>query len=357
MVPYRNRKPQSNMTNFKIMLLLLLWLSDMLELSFGFQLIHQHRLTRKSMVIGGRNNRNRHYLPSSNDDMVLVCYGMANDDDDEIIISYRLATKEDISNCFEIEKASYPSDEAATLKSLTYRQENANEYFLCAFLENDLLIGFICSTRCSKFEEDTMTTHDPNGPILAIHSVVIEESYRRKGYASHMMKHYLHHHVKDNNNNNNNNGIDKIALLAKSHLLGFYVNAGFSVIGPSPIIHGKEQWYDLQLVLEETKTQQHPRWFVKTEQFKKPYPVVKPFLDLHKEWVNEMRLKSNNHDITSGYRVDSNGKPGGGGMMFFTAKDYSDALEFVKQDPLIANDCVDWRLNEWIAQVGNITVS
>lgn len=49
--------------------------------------------------------------------------------------------------------------------------------------------------------------------------------------------------------------------------------------------------------------------------------------------------------ITSGYRVDAQGKPGDGGLVFLAAKSYDEALRVVLQDPLVANDCVDWQLN------------
>ena len=93
-------------------------------------------------------------------------------------------------------------------------------------------------------------------------------------------------------------------------------------------------------------------WFVKTEQFCKPFPEVKPHLEAHREWV--AKLRNDGYCITSGYRVDSEGKPGGGGLMFFAARDYDEAEALVRNDPLVANECVEWTLNGWIAEVGDI---
>eukprot|EP00591_Stephanopyxis_turris_P012633 CAMPEP_0195511546 /NCGR_PEP_ID=MMETSP0794_2-20130614/3834_1 /TAXON_ID=515487 /ORGANISM="Stephanopyxis turris, Strain CCMP 815" /LENGTH=103 /DNA_ID=CAMNT_0040639173 /DNA_START=273 /DNA_END=584 /DNA_ORIENTATION=+ len=95
-------------------------------------------------------------------------------------------------------------------------------------------------------------------------------------------------------------------------------------------------------------------WFVKTETFCKPFPVVKPYLEQHREWVEQLR--NDGYCITSGYRVDSEGKPGGGGLMFFAAKGYEAAEELVMKDPLVANACVDWQLNGWIGEVGDMEV-
>mmetsp|Transcript_20670 Transcript_20670/g.29900 ORF Transcript_20670/g.29900 Transcript_20670/m.29900 type:complete len:148 (+) Transcript_20670:71-514(+) len=93
-------------------------------------------------------------------------------------------------------------------------------------------------------------------------------------------------------------------------------------------------------------------WFVKTEQFKKPFPEVKPHLEAHRAWITELR--ESGFCVTSGYRVDAEGRPGGGGLMIFAATNYSAAEALVLQDPLVANNCVDWQLNGWIAEVGEL---
>ena len=99
-------------------------------------------------------------------------------------------------------------------------------------------------------------------------------------------------------------------------------------------------------------------WFVKTEQFCKPFPEVKPHLEDHRAWVRSLREQHEEtgtpQNIVSGYRVDENDRPGGGGLMIFAAENYAAALELVKCDPLVANECVDWQLNKWIAETGDI---
>ena len=42
--------------------------------------------------------------------------------------------------------------------------------------------------------------------------------------------------------------------------------------------------------------------------------------------------------------------------MIFAATDYAAAEKFVKADPLISNDCVDWQLNRWIPETGDINI-
>lgn len=38
-----------------------------------------------------------------------------------------------------------------------------------------------------------------------------------------------------------------MALLCKEHLREFYASAGFTLIGPSAVVHGQDMWYDMQL--------------------------------------------------------------------------------------------------------------
>ena len=42
--------------------------------------------------------------------------------------------------------------------------------------------------------------------------------------------------------------------------------------------------------------------------------------------------------------------------MIFAAVNYADAEEFVRQDPLVANECVDWQLNRWIPEMGDVSL-
>lgn len=95
-------------------------------------------------------------------------------------------------------------------------------------------------------------------------------------------------------------------------------------------------------------------WFVKTEKFVpgKPFPEIKPALDAHKRWV--AALRKDGMAITSGYRVDEDGKPGGGGLMLFAATNHQAAEAFVLDDPLIKAECVEYEVNGFICDVGEV---
>ena len=162
-------------------------------------------------------------------------------------VTFRPATPEDIPLCLEIEERSYPSDEAASLSSLVYRQEYAPDFFRCAIVEGKV-VGFVCATRCAAFDHESMSTHNAEGPLLAIHSVVVQEEFRRQGVATKMLRDYIAtvEAMQDG-------GVETMVLMAKNHLLGFYVKAGFAVLRLSDIVHGQEPWFHLERSVVKNK--------------------------------------------------------------------------------------------------------
>lgn len=172
-------------------------------------------------------------------------------------VRFRTVMPTDIPRCHEIEKASYPAGEAASRSSLQYRQHQAEKYFRCAVLgdeDEEIVIGFICATRCKIFDEESMVTHDSTGPLLAVHSVVVDEQYRRQGVAAFMMKDYVE------TMRNIDDGVERLVLISKADLLAFYVKCGFAVLRPSAIVHGDELWYHLEMDIRVEKG--HPGWVV-----------------------------------------------------------------------------------------------
>ena len=91
--------------------------------------------------------------------------------------------------------------------------------------------------------------------------------------------------------------------------------------------------------------------FIKTEKFKDTTLKLsnnerKRFLLMHKEWVKN--ISQSGHYIHSGYLINENKIPGGGGLLIFEAQDYSTAKKIIEQDPMIKNKLVNWELQEWI---------
>jgi len=90
--------------------------------------------------------------------------------------------------------------------------------------------------------------------------------------------------------------------------------------------------------------------FVKTEIIKKEFitdnKLKKKFIDKHILWVKELRKAGVN--VKSGFLVNEIKEPGAGGLLTLEVNTYQEALNIVKEDPMIKNKIVDWQLNEWI---------
>ena len=90
--------------------------------------------------------------------------------------------------------------------------------------------------------------------------------------------------------------------------------------------------------------------FVKTEIIKKEFisqnKFKKKFVDKHILWIK--KLKKAGINIKSGFLVNEIKEPGAGGLLMIEVKTYEEALKIIKEDPMIKNKIVDWKLNEWI---------
>jgi len=97
-------------------------------------------------------------------------------------------------------------------------------------------------------------------------------------------------------------------------------------------------------------------WFIKHETFTAemvalPLDQRRPHLEAHRIWVEQESAAGRR--IRSGFLVDGQQRPGGGGLLIFEAASYAEALAWVQQDPMIQAALVSWTLQEWIPVSGD----
>ena len=90
-------------------------------------------------------------------------------------------------------------------------------------------------------------------------------------------------------------------------------------------------------------------FFVKTEIIKKEYLNN----DLKRKIINEhiyliKNLKKEGINIKSGFVVAELNRPVDGGLLILEINNYRNALKIIEDDPMIKNDLVEWKLNEWV---------
>jgi len=96
-------------------------------------------------------------------------------------------------------------------------------------------------------------------------------------------------------------------------------------------------------------------WFIKTETFRGSSADAAPHLAAHRTWVAELRAQGIR--ISSGYLVDGEGRPGGGGLLLLEATDHASAEELIRQDPMVRSGCVNWTLHGWISAAGDLDLA
>jgi len=91
-------------------------------------------------------------------------------------------------------------------------------------------------------------------------------------------------------------------------------------------------------------------FFIKTEIIKKEYLInhdlKQKIINKHIDWVKI--LKKEGINIKSGFLVDELNRPGDGGLLILESNNYRNALRIIEDDPMIKNDLVEWKFNEWI---------
>ena len=165
---------------------------------------------------------------------------------------YRLekVTLQFLDRAYSIEISSYPEDEAATREKLDLRIRKASSFFYGAFRvgssEEISLVGFVCGTLVASetLTEEAMAKHDPAGTTLCIHSIVVEESLRRRGLATWMLQEYLQRVASETKT-------ERVLLICKENLVGFYESCGFGFIGPSAVVHGQTPGVDMGLAIKK----------------------------------------------------------------------------------------------------------
>jgi len=91
-------------------------------------------------------------------------------------------------------------------------------------------------------------------------------------------------------------------------------------------------------------------FFVKSEIIKKEYLInndlKRKIINEHIDWVK--KLKKEGINIKSGFLVDELNRAGDGGLLILEMNNYRNALNIIRNDPMIKNDLVEWKLNEWV---------
>ena len=160
-------------------------------------------------------------------------------------LTIRIVNKMDLNRCFEIEKAAYAGEEAATKEKILQRIQTHPEGFI-VLENNNEVIGFINSGATHKValsddEFKELIGHDPSGKHIVIMSVVLHPSFQGKGMAGQLMESFIE--------TMKQSGKADIYLICQTELIDMYTKYGFIYLGQSDSDHGGLSWHEMSLSL------------------------------------------------------------------------------------------------------------
>ncbi|KAI0635145.1 hypothetical protein C8Q77DRAFT_1277872 [Trametes polyzona] len=174
-------------------------------------------------------------------------------------IFYDLVSPDELEAAAAIEARSYPEDEAGSLETFRYRQAQAPELFLGAFIpapggqgNGRTLIGYVCATLSpdSTLTHDSMSTHVPGSGSICIHSVCVDAAHRRRHVGLDLVREFVARAERAARDGTAPH-LERVLLIAHEELQGFYAKAGFELVGRSAVVHGARPWYEMRKELRE----------------------------------------------------------------------------------------------------------
>ncbi|EJF63647.1 acyl-CoA N-acyltransferase [Dichomitus squalens LYAD-421 SS1] len=164
-------------------------------------------------------------------------------------IFYDLVSASEIGDAHKIELQGYPEDEAGSLETFRYRQSQAPDLFLGAYVPTGSgrrLIGYICSTLSpdTTLTHASMSKHVPGSSSVCIHSVCVAPEYRRQKVGLGLLKEYVSR--LSSTSCDDSKPYARILLIAHQELRSFYEQAGFEWVGRSAVVHGPRPWFEMR---------------------------------------------------------------------------------------------------------------
>ncbi|TBU28857.1 hypothetical protein BD311DRAFT_627114, partial [Dichomitus squalens] len=157
----------------------------------------------------------------------------------------------DLVSASEVEdahKKGSPEDEAGSLETFRYRQSQAPEFFLDAYVPTGSgrrLIGYICSTSSADttLTHASMSKHIPGSSLVCIHSVCVALEHRRQKVGLGLLQEYV---SRLSTSRNDSKPDARILLISHEELRSFYEQAGFEWVGQSAVVHGSQPWFEMR---------------------------------------------------------------------------------------------------------------
>ncbi|RPB02016.1 acyl-CoA N-acyltransferase [Choiromyces venosus 120613-1] len=165
----------------------------------------------------------------------------------------RTLTLSDLEACAALEEAAFIPSERCPRETFSYRLKVCPELCFGIFTirrNKEYLLGHAIATKTlsPSVTESSMaiatprySPHHPAGPTIALHSLAIQPAHQGRYLGTTLLQEYIQRM-------SIGGGCEqRIALIARDRLVGFYERFGFRCKGVSPVKFGGGEWMDLVL--------------------------------------------------------------------------------------------------------------
>jgi ribosomal protein S18 acetylase RimI-like enzyme len=161
----------------------------------------------------------------------------------EVVI--RNVQPKDLEECYVVEIATFPPEEAAVKETIQLRIDNFPEGFFVAELDGRV-VGMVngASTEKDDISDEELKQligHDIHGKNMVIFALGVLPEFQRQGIAKQLALRFIEEAKKRGKHN--------VLLMCKTHLIDYYKRLGFEYAGLSKSTHGGAEWHNMRLSL------------------------------------------------------------------------------------------------------------
>lgn len=163
----------------------------------------------------------------------------------EIVI--RNVQPQDLDECYIVETACWPPEEAAVMETIQLRIDTFPQGFFVAELDGKVvgMVNGACTNKEDISDEELkqLIGHDVDGRNMVIFALGVLPDFQKQGIAKQLIQRFIEE-VRQNQK-------EKVLLMCKNYLIPYYEKLGFIHAGLSRSTHGGAEWHEMRLSLKE----------------------------------------------------------------------------------------------------------
>ncbi len=156
----------------------------------------------------------------------------------------------DLDQCYLVETACWPPEEAAAKETIQLRMGTFPQGFFVAELDGRI-VGMVNGAATEKEdisdeELKQLIGHDANGRNMVIFALGVLPEFQKQGIAKQLALRFIEEAKKLDK--------QKVLLICKQHLIDYYERLCFIHAGLSKSTHGGAEWHEMRLTLTHSST-------------------------------------------------------------------------------------------------------